>query len=377
MVAGRPVERQHRRPSGVLGPLEVVRQPLRVLLEPVRIQILDRPGGGEVERAAPLPEEALVHGVPREDVLERVLLLGHHAIQVHEIVLLELPEGAVDIQLGAHHLLEQALGEHPADHGCRLERALGLLVDPVDARLDDALDGRGHVIDLKPVGDRDTPLADRNLFGGQKRSQDFLDEQRVPLGFLEDGAERRRGELLGPEERQDEAARLGFLQRPQAELGVSTLRVPLDERNEVPGSMLLNRPLHADQDRARVGQPLDQPRYELQRQAVGPMEVVEHDDDGMPGGERTKVLDDGEEGPRLDLLGRQVSELQRAGIGDREEIEERHQHLVDPLGGQTVAGQLRDLLGHGLDSGGDSDARREALPEEIHDRGIARRGARL
>ncbi len=132
------------RPLPVLGAAEVVGEGLVVLGQPVGVQLLDGGADQPVQLAASLQEDALVRDVVDQRVLEHVRQLGVVGLLVDE---LQAPQLAHQPRHPVAHLgraLEQAQRELAADHGGDLDRALGVVAQPVDARREDALDAVRH-----------------------------------------------------------------------------------------------------------------------------------------------------------------------------------------------------------------------------------------
>jgi hypothetical protein len=153
-------------------------------------------------------------------VLERVHFLGDGAFEVHEIVLLELPQGAVHVELGTDSSA-RATREETAGRSRRgLEEALGLLVDPVDARLDDALHGvephrLAALAHCHPPSPREIWSVERSDRSTSSRNSGFPCASRGSRSAPPRGTARARG----PSAR---AGRLALVERMEAEIDVTT-----------------------------------------------------------------------------------------------------------------------------------------------------------
>ena len=88
------------RPFPTARPERVVRQPLDLLGQTIRIECLDRLHDPGMERAPPLLEQAAVGDLVGERVLEGVFEVGEQARLVEELRRLKLGEAASELVLG-------------------------------------------------------------------------------------------------------------------------------------------------------------------------------------------------------------------------------------------------------------------------------------
>ena len=129
----------------VLGTREVVGEHLVVLGESIRVQLLDGPPDESVQLPASLHEEGGVGHVLGQRVLEHVRQLGEAPALVDQLERGELAEEVLGPLPDPGEAVHEATGELPSDHRRELERPLGRLRQPVDARGDHVLDGGGNV----------------------------------------------------------------------------------------------------------------------------------------------------------------------------------------------------------------------------------------
>ena len=142
-----------------------------------------------VERAPPLLEQAAVGDLVRQGVLEGVLEIREEAGLVEELGGLEVGEPATQVLLGQLGHGEQEPERHVlADDRGRLEQPLVLGCQAVDAGREDRLDRRRHLdrrgVVRQPVG---APFTDQRP-GFHQGPDALLEEQRIALGPLDEGA---------------------------------------------------------------------------------------------------------------------------------------------------------------------------------------------
>ena len=123
----------------------VVGQPLDVLVQAVAVRrsiAVDDPG---VQRLAALLEQAAVRDLVGQGMLERVLRLREQASRVEQLGGLEPRQHAPSASAGASATACEQRERHVlADHGGRLEQALLLVRQAVDAGGQHRLDRRRH-----------------------------------------------------------------------------------------------------------------------------------------------------------------------------------------------------------------------------------------
>ena len=129
-----------QRPLPVLGPREMVREHLVVLGETIGVELLDGRADESVQLAAPLDEQRGVGDVLGQRVLEHVGQLGEHAAARGSARARSARAGSRRCAPELGEAVDKAPGELAADHRGELERALGRLGEPVDARGDHVLD---------------------------------------------------------------------------------------------------------------------------------------------------------------------------------------------------------------------------------------------
>ena len=195
----------------------VVGQPLGLLGDALGREPLEGLGDASVERAPPVVAQPLVRHLVREGVLERVLEVGNEPGLVEELRGLKV--GELDAHLGLRRVgdgQEQREGHVLADDGGSLEQSLGLGPQAVDAGGQDGLHRGRHLdrVDRSGQGVR-ASLTAQGL-GLHERLHGLLEEERIPLGPLE---EERREPLeagVSPEERPQELLRALRRQRVEA-----------------------------------------------------------------------------------------------------------------------------------------------------------------
>ena len=159
------------RPLVVSRLTEVVSEHRCELLEPVGVQPLQRGSYAQVERAAIAQEDRPVRRLLREAVVERVLPLGAPIDLTDESGQFQRVQSPVELRTVAGDRAQDRLVESSTDHRGELQRASRVLIQGVEARRDNGLQGGRD-----GVG---------RAFQPDRRGQ-LLQEQRVALGPLED-----------------------------------------------------------------------------------------------------------------------------------------------------------------------------------------------
>ena len=152
----------------------------------VVIEPLDRLHDPPVQHSALLAQEARVGDVAGERALEAVDDVGEQARLVEKPCGLQAYQRPPDALGGnVHDRLEQRLRHVGADHGRRLEQQLLVAGEPIDARGEDGLHGRGHLDRLELAGQPIGPaLADERV-GLDESPDDLFEEERVAVAPLD------------------------------------------------------------------------------------------------------------------------------------------------------------------------------------------------
>jgi hypothetical protein len=234
-----------------------MRQHRRQLVDPRRIQRLERLSGSAVQVAPARNDQGGLGHILGQRVLEHVDRLLRAGLLVQELKARELEqmrrEGACLVEDG----LEHAHRECAAQYRGGLKQPLRNLRQPVDAGHQDPVDG---------VGDRDATGRARHLLDDPGQ---LLEEKWIALGFVEDDpGSRARIRHVGEQRAQDRKALVGG-QRPERELG----RVGAVH----PGGSV-SRPVGREQEDAGSGQTIDQRPEVGLRGLVDPVEILHHQD---------------------------------------------------------------------------------------------------
>ena len=234
----------------LLGPKRVVGQALDVLDEPVGIAPLDRLHDLAVQPSTALLEQAAVGDVVRQSMLERVLDVREHARFVEKLGGLEPPDRGVELGLALPgDRLEQPERNVLPDDRRRLEDSPVRGRQPVDAGGQHGLHRRrdldGREGPCQPVG---TALAGQRS-GLDERPHALLQEERVPLGPLDQHALERVERSVGPDQRAEELRRRARAVRGRAAAACSRCGRPTgagtragSSRGAAPGPPAGSRP---------------------------------------------------------------------------------------------------------------------------------------
>ena len=269
--------------DGLVGEVRarvMMRERRRDLVQPVRVDLEERPRHPLVQRAARPRQEAVVGHFLREGVLDDVdrVLAG---TLVQELEPPQLLDGGLEARRVVPHAAEQAARRLATDHGRRLQEALGAGGQAIDPRHDDAVDGVGDDPGLRSVLD--------------DRARQLLQEERVALrlgqDFLRDGARQR----AVARHRIHELRALARRQRPERDLGGVR---PVHPRRAEAGAR------GGEEAEARARHALDERLEELLRRAVDPVQVLHHQQQRLPPAGPQEQQAQRLEGPRLHRLRR-------------------------------------------------------------------------
>src|SRR5262249_43265059 len=151
----------------------VVREPGSQLDEPLGVQPLERLAGAAMELSATRGEQRRLGDILRQRVLEGIYdLVARRALE-EKLEARELAEMGLERAGAVPDCREETRGELAAEDRRGLQDALVRLVEPVDARAEDAMHGI-----------RDRKACDEALVADRPRQ--LLEKERVALGFVED-----------------------------------------------------------------------------------------------------------------------------------------------------------------------------------------------
>ena len=298
--------------------LEVIGTDLDELLSGPFVQPV---GELDVELGPRSLDEPGVGDVANEHVLEAVRMLAGDrgaALTGDEVAQQQVVEHRLDFLELGHQVSDGAFPEDAADHRRALEQALLVLRQPVDA-------GGDHR--LERVGD---PLGGRPAL--EQHPRRLLDEERVPLGLLEQRAALGRRQLAIGEQRVEQF--LALLGRQRLELDrrrAQAAAAPAGADVEQLG------PREADDQQGCVLDPLGEVLDQLEQRLLGPVNVLEDEDQRLCIGQLRRPLAGGPGDLFLAPLG--LDPLEHAD-GEREQVGD---------GVVAAAGaQLRDGLLDGI-----------------------------
>ena len=186
LVAG--LEQPGLRLFPVLGAGVVVRQQAREFVETIGKQQLDGMGHALVDAAPVLGQDAAVGRLLHQPVLEDVFEVGQALLLADQLGLLQLGEALAQLAARLAERFEHAIEEAAADHRGQLQGLLGLVVEPVDACQDQALQrvGQLYLVDLPDQ----LPAARRGVAHqravADQRADHLLHEEGVALGAAQD-----------------------------------------------------------------------------------------------------------------------------------------------------------------------------------------------
>ena len=336
-------------------------------LEDARLALGLRRGGeqeptdAEVRVPARLGAEARVRGLlhavveeaePRRRAVRHVQgrVRGHVAVPAlgqEEALLDRLPEPRRGGRLGLlAHQRERLQIEARADAGGELERALAGLGELPDALGHERADAVAHAAVADPI-DVPAPAPRRGIEGDQaarvERAEELGDEERVALGLARDQrGELARGRLAGAAHGAlDELFDVRRFERAEAHLA-GLERAPLDlveGDHQGVRAVDLVVAVGADEEEIAAGGVAHQERQQPERAGVGPLQIVEEEDQGVRG-----LGEDAEEALEDD-----VEPVLRLGRPERGHLglrADQQRHLGDHVGDDAaVRAERRDELG--------------------------------
>ena len=187
--AGRPGPRRRSAYSIglvlVLAPSVVVREDRRMLLQAVGVEVLDGPADRPVQVFPALRQQALVGHVLGDGVLEDVFELGEEACFVdHARACVSVSRWCWTSARRLGDPREQAKAELASDDGRGLDRPLDRLLQAIDPRANDVLDGGRELrLSATPV-QRISPF--RRTSSPRSRSEAVISSTNsgLPLGLL-------------------------------------------------------------------------------------------------------------------------------------------------------------------------------------------------
>jgi hypothetical protein len=243
----------------------VVREDLGLVRNALAGHLFDPDCGGTVFARPLRARDLRVCNVPDEHVRERVLDLsldGRSARAANELPAGEVLERLGQVVRGTRaHRLERARPEDLAVHGGVLEDPFPLRRQSVDACRNERLDRL-----------RDVDLSAKITVVDHAR--ELLGIERVTARSLEQRGLGSRGQDRPCEQGRDEPRHLLLGEGRHGE----RRRVPL---TSAPGGVALEefRPSSTENEERNVGRPVDEMVEELHERSVGPMEVLEDEDE--------------------------------------------------------------------------------------------------
>jgi hypothetical protein len=238
-------------------------------------------------------ERVAVDGVARERMAEDVAALG--LVDHQHVVLDGIAERRIEVGiLQAGDRGQQPVGHRAAPGRRDAQQLLGGWVQALDAGEQDVAQGQRQLIGVRAA---------------LHRVEDLLDEERVALGALMDLVHEPRGRRLAQDGleltrdlRAAEALELDALHRPDA--------LPSgDERAQRMAAVQLVGAEADDHEHAVRVERAHEQGHEVERRAIGPVEVLDHEHERALGGEPLDHADD-----QLEQTGRAaVAQRRRAG----------------------------------------------------------------
>ena len=243
--------------------------------------------------------------------------------------------------------------------------------EPVDAREDDALDG-GRDLDRDVVVEAPLAVLRGERTDVDERAHELLEVERVPLGRFEHALLEIVGKRFGSDDDARSARSASPSQWLERYLGVEVRHLARGQLADAPRRVIALVALDDDEQHGCALADREQALDELHGRHVGPVEVVEEDDERAVLSERREELLDDLERPVLQRLRREVREARR-DLGLGVEAEERAQIRVD------LELALAEEIGDGAP---EADAhpelrivqrRAEPLAEEVAERPVRQR----
>ena len=170
-----------------LAPVSMVRQSIDLLDEPLRRQPFEGCHNAGMERAPPLLEDTPIGHFVRQGVLEGVFQVREQARFVEELGRLQMRQAHAKRLV--RHLgngLEQRQGHLRADHRRRLQQALLLRRQPVDARREHRLHRGWHLHGGQGSGQTIGAALPHQHPGFDQRPHAFFQEKRIAPRALDE-----------------------------------------------------------------------------------------------------------------------------------------------------------------------------------------------
>ena len=316
----------------------VMRELLDVLAETVGVQVLDGADDGPVQRLPALAQEPAVGDVVRQRVLERVLELGKQSRLVQELTGLEASEAAAAGFLVEAGHREQERERHVAsDDRRRLQQALVVSGEPIDARREDRLHRRRHPYGVEIFQEAVGAAGTAEHTGLDEGLHAFLEKERVAFRSLDQQVAKLQHARIVAQEAGQQLLGAPGPERVDPDLAIVRLAAP---RVLVFGTVI-DREEQAGRRKA-----LDQGVEERLGLGVDPLKILEHEQQRARLALAQEDPLDGGEGPAAALGRRKPEEGALLGQGI-EEPEDRRDCLLEALvERQEVA---RDLRSDGAD----------------------------
>ena len=225
-------------------------------------------------------QQVVVHGLVAEGVAERVQLAGPH----HQLAAHRLAQGRVDrcgVEVGD---IPQERVAHPAaDHRGDAQQPLRRRVDAGDALENDVTDRRRQV-------------------GAPAGGDELLDEERIAISPIDDPVQQSRCRL-GADDPTDQLADLLPTKRTEVHLhGPSGTHQLADGDRQAVRSDALGRPPRRHHDDGRRTHGVGHEQQEIARRLVGPMQVLDEDDERSVRGRGEELT--GDPGEEPEAIGR-------------------------------------------------------------------------
>src|SRR4051794_1048072 len=294
-----------------------------------------------------LGEERPVRGLLDERVAEAVLRLRPAPALTQEAEALQLVEG-VGANL-SQHALEQRQRKGAPERRGRGDEVAGRRREPVETCEDRLLHGRRN-LDLDRVVEAPAALRADECADVRERADELLEEERIPVRGVEDaplelGRQRRRGD----ERREQLAVRVP--QWPEVDLAEQVRELAARVLAEAPGRMVALGPQRENDEHRRLLGEREQLLEQQHRGRVGPVKVLEGEDERRRLGESGKQLADDLEGAPLQRLRRELRRTRRRLVFERD-LEQAAEVRI-----QLVGVALEELLEATAEADADSQLR--------------------
>ena len=306
------------RGGGIVPELEVAGDGARIAVELLFLRTRQDRRDPLVKRRAPLLELRVVRDRLGQRVLEAVLGLRVGRALVDELRGAQASQPLARIAcVELEQLAHDRLAEAAADHGGGLQQVLLRVGEPIDARREHGLDGRGHADLGNLIGEEiRAALSDEVPLLGEAPDH-LLDEERVARRSLADARCEGVHALAAPEQRREQLTNLGLAERTQRDLLVVRVGHP---------ARAVLGPIIQEQQGARPVQRVHEVLDERLGRSIDPMKILEQDDHGL------ELATRGDHAPRdaeeqlLTLLGLE-SRCGPMRIGHAEKLEEQRQRF--------------------------------------------------